>query len=162
VAIGALGVLIGVVLQAGQLLKQPSSDDPGFRIASARQADRPGEAKVGHLLYTVTGARVQRVADPEDADEAKFEVHISVRIADVQGVSDYIDNETFRLVVDGEALSHSNNVNVTIYEKSSAEAELVFLLPEEIPAAKLLVGRRNESAALIPLDLTPRRMAEGG
>jgi hypothetical protein len=161
VAIGVTGIVLGLVLQATQLLRQPSSDDPWFRIASAKQADRPGEAQVGHLVYTITGARMQRVADPNDSDETQLQALVSVRIEDVQGVSDYIDNETFRLVFDGEALSHSNNVNLTIHEKSSAETDLVFVLPEEITSAELLVGRRNEDAARIPLEFAPRRMAEG-
>src|SRR5688500_1337465 len=80
VTIGITGIVLGVVLQAGQ----PSSDDPWFRIASAKQADRAGEAQVGHLIYTVTGARMKRVADPKDSDEAQLQAHISVRIADVQ------------------------------------------------------------------------------
>ena len=162
VAIGVTGVVLGLVLQASQLFRQPSSDDPWFRIASAKPADRPGEAQVGHLVYTITSSRIQRVADPKDSDEFQLVAQILVRIEDVQGISDYIDNETFRLVVDGEALSHSNNVNVTIYEKSSAEAQLDFVLPEEISSAELLVGRRNEGAARIALEFAPRRMAEGG
>jgi hypothetical protein len=161
VAIGVLGMALGVVLQASQLLRAPSADDPRLLIASAKHTDRPGKAQIGHLVYTVTSARLQRVADPKDRDESQVLARITVRIADIQGSSDYIDNETFHLLVDGEALSHTNNVNLTIYEKSSGEAELLFVLPEEIPTAELLVGRRSEGAVRIPLELSPRRMAEG-
>jgi hypothetical protein len=160
-AIGVLGMALGVVLQAGRLFKQPASGDPRLVLAEAKLAERPGQADVGHLRYTVTGAQIQRVADPEDGDESRLLARISVRIADQKGISDYIDNETFRLVVDGEALSHSNNVNVTIYEHASAEAELVFELPEEVSTAQLLVRRGNEGSARIPVVLSPRRMAEG-
>jgi len=160
VAIGVLGMALGVLLQARQLFT-PSGDDPRLLIASAKRADHPGKAQIGHLLYTVTSARLQRVTDAKDHDESQVLARIKVRIADVQGVSDYIDNETFHLLVDGEALSHTNNVNLTIYEKSSAEVELVFVLPEKTQTAELLVGRRSEGAARIPLDLAPRRMADG-
>jgi hypothetical protein len=162
VAIGVTGIVLGLLLQASQLFKQAASDDPWFRLASAKQADRPGEAQVGHLVYTITSSRIQRIANPKGSDKFQLMAHIRVRIKDVQGISDYIDNETFRLVVDGEVLSHSNNVNLTIHETSSAEAKLDFVLPEEIPSAELLVGRRNEDAARIPLEFAPRRIAEGG
>lgn len=152
---------LGVVLQASQLFNPPSADDPRLLIASAKRTDHPGRAQIGHLVYTVTSARLQRVADPKDHDETQVLARINVRIADVQGSSDYIDNETFHLLVDGEALSHTNNVNLTIYEKSSAEAELVFVLPDETPTAELLVGRRSEGAVRIPLEMSPRRMADG-
>jgi hypothetical protein len=161
VAIGVLGLALGVVLQASQQFKQPASGDPRLMVATAKLIDNGGTAQVGHLLYSISDARIQRVTDPKDTDEVHLLARISVRITDVQGISDYIDNETFRLVVDGEALSHSNNVNVTIYEKSSAETELVFALPEEVASAELLVARRNEGAVRIPVDLAPRRMAEG-
>ena len=76
-------------------------------------------------------------------------------------LSDYIDNETFHLLVDGEALTHDNNVNLTVYENSAVQAELVFILPEANEAAELLIGRAKEGAARIPLELVPRRMADG-
>jgi hypothetical protein len=161
VAIGVTGVALGIVLQAGPLFRHASNADRRFTVASAKLTERSGEAQVGHLVYTVTSARIERVADPKDSEEFEFRARISVRIKDVQGISDYIDNETFRLLVDGEALSHYNNVNVTIYERSSANAELIFVLPEENPSLELLVGRRNEGAVRIPLDPAPRRMAEG-
>ena len=158
VAIGVLGVALGVALQA----RHSSSDDPQLLIASAKRTDRPGQAQVGHLVYTITSARLQHVPDPKDHDEMQCEARISVRVADVQGISDYIDNQTFRLLVDGEALSHANNVNLTVYEKSATHADLVFVLPEETATAELLVGRPSEGVARIPLDLVPRRMADGG
>lgn len=152
---------LGVVLQTSQLFKHPSSSDPRLVLADAKLTDRPGQADVGHLRYTVTGAQIERVADPKDSDESQLLAHITVRIADQKGISDYIDNETFHLVVDGDTVNHSNNVNVTVYENASAETELVFVLPEEVGSAELLVGRRNEGAARIPVALSPRRMAEG-
>jgi hypothetical protein len=161
VAIGLLGMVLGVVLQANQLFKQPAGDDPRLLIASAKRTDRPGQAQVGHLVYTITSARLQRVRDPKDHDEVQCLALISVRVADVQGISDYIDNQTFRLLVDGEALSHVNNVNLPVYEKSATHTDLTFILPEETATAELLVGRPNEGVARIPVDLAPRRMADG-
>jgi hypothetical protein len=152
---------LGVVLQANQVFKRPVGEDPRLLIASAKRTDRPGQAQVGHLVYTVISAKLQRIPDPKDHDEVQCQALISVRVADVQGISDYIDNQTFRLLVGGEALSHTNNVNEAVEEKSATKADLVFVLPKEVTTADLLVGRPSEGVARIPLDLVPRRMADG-
>jgi len=86
---------------------------------------------------------------------------VSVRIADVQGSSDYIDNKTFHLLVDGEALTHENNINLTVYENTAVQANMTFVVPEDTSSAELLVGRATEGVARIPLELEPRRMADG-
>src|SRR5690242_20015859 len=96
VAIGLLGVVLGIALQVTQLFKQPASDDPRLLIASAKRTDRPSQAQIGHLVYTITSARLQHVPDPKDHKEMQCLARITVRVADVQGISDYIDNQTFR------------------------------------------------------------------
>ena len=158
-AIGGLGMTAGVLLKTTGIFKPAAVNGPSQLIASAKRSDYGGWVQIGHLVYTVLAARLLPESGGRDASH--FLLRVSVRIADIQGVSDYIDNETFRLLVDGAALSHSNNVSVTVDEKSAAQAELVFELPERISKAELMVGRPSEGVARIPLELIPHRIADG-
>jgi len=160
-AIGVLGMAVGVMLQASGVFKKPDPDDPRVLIASAKRSDHPGQARVGHLVYKITSARLQRSRDPGDREQSRLVARVSVRIADVQGSSDYIDNKTFHLLVDGEALTHENNINLTVYENTAVQANMTFVVPEDTSSAELLVGRATEGVARIPLELEPRRMADG-
>jgi hypothetical protein len=159
--VAVLGIAVGVMLQASQLSGKLDASDPRRLIASAKRSDRAGQARVGHLLYQITSTRLERMADPANSENSRLVARVDVRIADVQGSSDYIDNKTFHLLVDGEALTHENNINLTVYENSAVQASLIFVVPENTSAAELLVGRATEGVASIPLGLEPRRMADG-
>ena len=156
VAVAVLGMVAGVVLHASQT---SNPDDPKLLIAMAKRSDRAGQAQVGHLLYQVTSARLQRL--PDNGDENRLIASVNVRISDVKGSSDYIDNKTFHLLVDGELLTHENNVNLTVDENSAVQTQLVFFVPDGTIQADLLIGRASEGAARIGLDLAPHRVADG-
>lgn len=169
--ITAVGGLVAVVHQSGLFGREaprPASTGPRPQnqvVASAspapaeapkgdaRQPGEPGQVRAGHYVFKVLATSVEPYAGEQSGGARKLALRLSIRVTDVIGTSDYVDGNTIRLSVDGAEQMPANSINVPVYERQSAETQALFVVPSDASAIALLLGRREDAVARLPLAL---------
>lgn len=173
--ITAIGGIVAIVLQAprpptavptksttgriatpadGATARQPSpaaATDSRAAQQNPPDAGAPQTLQVGHWLIKLLSAR----AEPYPGSDAspKALLHLSLRVTDTAGISDYVDRQTLRLIADGAELLPENFVDVAVYEHQAAEIEAVYRIPADVAKLQLLLGHPGDSVGRMPVTL---------
>jgi hypothetical protein len=127
---------------------------PNLAVPSPPTSPTPArsseQVQAGHYGFKLLGIKVE--AYPGN-NPPKLLLRCQLRVTDLIGTSDYVDRQTIRLVVEGAELLPENSINTAIYEKQSQQIEAVFIIPADVTQVVLLLGRQNEGATRIPIDL---------
>jgi hypothetical protein len=127
----------------------PTVGNPG----GARELSIPRVSQVGTsgLVYTLMSARLEPGA-PSDT------LHLRVALENESAGGVNFWDDTFRLIVGGDTIAPSSNLNVGVAGRSTSEGVVRFHVPRGVTAGRLRISVRGSSGD-IPLDFSGRAAA---
>jgi hypothetical protein len=139
--------------------RNPASGTPVANVPAAQypiMLASGAEARAGHLVYRILGARLEHYSDGPDGRPNKVVLRLAVRITDVMNIRGYVNREYFTLIADGVRLEPQNVFGENVWAQSATEVpDIVFVIPVSAGDSVLLeVGKQGEATARIPISLT--------
>jgi hypothetical protein len=116
--------------------------------ASSRSVALPGmrEYTLGSLSFTLLKAELVPQTTEKNA------LRIQVRMMNHQTYPANFWDDSFRLIVDGVPAAPQGGLNELVPGQSAKDGNVVFVIPRDTAAAKLLIRNGNDSTE-VPLDM---------
>lgn len=115
------------------------------------QPEEANQVRAGHFTFKVLSTKVDTYSVNADGSPQKLALHLSIRVTDALGTSDYVDGRTFRLLADEAELMPENFINLAVYDKQAVETEAIFIVPADASTFELLLGRPEDAVGKLPL-----------
>lgn len=160
---GALLLVILALLLGWRLIANRAADSASpsgtTKSTATRTATYPialaagGEARVRDDTYRILAAQLERYSSD------KLALRMTVRLLHNGDSSINYWDDSFRLIVDGTAITPTKAPNTTVSAYSTVDGKVEFIIPETVGSVALQVGQVGRETNLIPLDLNARAAA---
>jgi len=160
-----LALLIGMALfgptafhinppgQSNSVTPTPNTIQTSLLPKPVPQASTGSVVQAGHLAYKLLKTDLSQYSVGPDGKPSKWALRCSIRITDVMGLSAWVENDNFRLLVDGLELPPQNPISHLVNVNGTVDTDALFIIPADVDRVELILGRSKDATAKIPIEL---------